>query len=121
MTAGADGSVIYTLGHAEQRSMLLRSLYFIGIGWWACMLTMLAAWMLSVLILTMPAGLMLLNRLLGDVHQPSQVCGLRHPVHRGAQVVEVGCKPRHPRLRLSTVETGVRRPSAAYSNCERPP
>ena len=47
---------------------------------------------------------------LGDVHQPSQVPGLRRPVHRGAQIIQIGRKPRHPGLRLSTAETRVRPP-----------
>lgn len=58
----ADGSMQYTVGSAQQRSMLVRTAYFCLIGWWAGMLVMLAAWLLSVLIVTMPLGLMLLNR-----------------------------------------------------------
>jgi uncharacterized membrane protein YccF (DUF307 family) len=58
----ADGSMQYTVGSAEQRSMLVRTIYFCCVGWWAGMFVMLAAWLLSVLIVTMPLGLMLLNR-----------------------------------------------------------
>jgi hypothetical protein len=58
----ADGSMQYTLGSARQRSMLVRIAYFCCIGWWAGMFVMAAAWFLSVLIVTMPLGLMLINR-----------------------------------------------------------
>ena len=47
---------------------------------------------------------------LGDVHQPPQVSCLRRPVHRGTQIIQIGRKPRHPRLRLSTSETRLRPP-----------
>ena len=47
---------------------------------------------------------------LGEVHQPSQVTGLRRPVHRGAQVIQIGRELRHPGLGLSTGETRVRPP-----------
>ncbi len=47
---------------------------------------------------------------LGDAQEASQVPALRRPVHRGAQVVEVGRQPRHPQPRLSTVETDLRLP-----------
>ncbi len=58
----ADGSMQYTVGNAEQRSMLVRTAYFCLVGWWAGMIAMAAAWVLSVLIVTMPLGLMLINR-----------------------------------------------------------
>lgn len=58
----ADGSTQYTVGTAQQRSMLVRIVYFCFIGCWAGMLVMTAAWLLSVLIVTMPLGLMLINR-----------------------------------------------------------
>lgn len=58
----ADGSMQYTVGNAEQRSMLVRAAYFCLVGWWAGMIAMTAAWVLSVLIVTMPLGLMLINR-----------------------------------------------------------
>lgn len=58
----ADGSTQYTVGSEEQRGLLVRTIYFCLVGWWAGMLVMFAAWVLSVLIVTMPLGLMLLNR-----------------------------------------------------------
>jgi hypothetical protein len=45
---------------------------------------------------------------LGEVHQPPQVSGRRRPVHRGAQIIQVGREPCHPRLGLATVEGGLR-------------
>ena len=47
---------------------------------------------------------------LGDVHQPSKVPRLRRPVHRRAEIIQIGRKARHPGLRLSTAETRVRPP-----------
>lgn len=58
----ADGSMQYTLGSAPQRSMAVRAVYFCLVGWWAGMFVMATAWLLSVLIVTMPLGLMLINR-----------------------------------------------------------
>lgn len=58
----SDGSMQYTVGSAQQRSMLVRAVYFCLVGWWAGMVVMFVAWVLSVLIVTMPLGLMLLNR-----------------------------------------------------------
>ncbi len=45
---------------------------------------------------------------LGKVHQPSQVSCLHRPVHRGAQIIQIGHKPRHPGLGLPTGETRLR-------------
>jgi uncharacterized membrane protein YccF (DUF307 family) len=63
MSATTDGSLVYTVGHAEQSNFLVRCVYFLFVGWWACMLTMAVAWFLSVLVVTLPVALMLLNRL----------------------------------------------------------
>ena len=46
----------------------------------------------------------------GEAHQPAQIPGLRRPVHRGPQVIQIGRQPRDPGLRLSTGETRVRPP-----------
>ena len=58
----ADGSMQYTVGNAEQRNLAVRAVYFCLVGWWAGMFAMTAAWVLSVLIVTMPLGLMIINR-----------------------------------------------------------
>lgn len=58
----ADGSMQYTVGNAEQRSLAVRAVYFCLVGWWAGMFAMTAAWVLCVLIVTMPLGLMIINR-----------------------------------------------------------
>lgn len=57
-----DGSTQYTVGNAQQRNILLRTVYFLCFGLWAGMFVMFAAWVLSVLVVTLPLGLMLLNR-----------------------------------------------------------
>jgi len=57
-----DG-VTYLVGHnVEQRRMWVRALYFIFIGWWLGAIYLTVAWALCVLILTIPFGLWMFNR-----------------------------------------------------------
>ena len=49
--------------HRKQRSLLLRSFYFVLIGWWAALLWMLVAYFFSLTIILIPIGIMMLNRL----------------------------------------------------------
>lgn len=62
-TVHADGSDVYRVGDAEQRGLAIRAVYFVLVGWWVGLTVMAVAWLLSVLIVTLPVGLMLLNRL----------------------------------------------------------
>ena len=59
-----DGSVtVVESGHREQRSLLLRVVYFVLVGWWAAWIWMTIAYFLFLTILLLPVGLMMLNRL----------------------------------------------------------
>ena len=59
-----DGSVtVVESGHREQRSLLLRVVYFVLVGWWAALIWMTIAYFLCLTILLLPVGLMMLNRL----------------------------------------------------------
>ena len=58
------GSVtVVESGHREQRSLLLRVVYFVLVGWWAALIWMTIAYFLCLTILLLPVGLMMLNRL----------------------------------------------------------
>ena len=52
-----DGSAI----EPAQLPMWLRAIYFVLIGWWASLAFGLVAWLLRVLILTLPLGLIMFN------------------------------------------------------------
>ncbi len=43
--------------------LLIRAVWFIFVGWWLGQLAVLSAWVLNVLIITLPLGLYILNRL----------------------------------------------------------
>ena len=59
-----DGGVtVVESGHREQRSLLLRVVYFVLVGWWAALIWMTIAYFLCLTILLLPVGLMRLNRL----------------------------------------------------------
>ena len=59
-----DGGVtVVESGHREQRSLLLRVVYFVLVGWWAALIWMTIAYFLCLTILLLPVGLMMLNRL----------------------------------------------------------
>ncbi|MGH2505951.1 MAG: YccF domain-containing protein [Ktedonobacteraceae bacterium] len=47
----------------QQASFLVRALYFVFIGWWAAWLWANVGYALCVIIVTLPVGLMMLNRL----------------------------------------------------------
>jgi uncharacterized membrane protein YccF (DUF307 family) len=57
------GVTSITLGGAQQYSMLIRTLYFLGIGWWAGYLWALTGYTLCMFIFTLPVGLIMLNHL----------------------------------------------------------
>ena len=57
------GLTVFESGHREQRSLLLRVVYFVLVGWWAALIWMTIAYFLCLTILLLPVGLMMLNRL----------------------------------------------------------
>jgi uncharacterized membrane protein YccF (DUF307 family) len=57
------GVTVVESGHREQRSLLVRVVYFVLVGWWAAWIWMTIAYFLCLTILLLPVGLMMLNRL----------------------------------------------------------
>jgi len=43
--------------------LLIRAVWFVFVGWWLGQLAVLSAWFLNVLIITLPLGMYILNRL----------------------------------------------------------
>jgi len=58
----AEGTRYLTAANVEQRPMLLRAIWFILVGWWFGAIWMAVAYVLCVLILTLPFGLAMFNR-----------------------------------------------------------
>src|SRR5450759_357510 len=58
----AEGTRYLTAANVEQRPMWLRAIWFILVGWWSGALWMAIAYVLCVLILTLPFGLAMFNR-----------------------------------------------------------
>ena len=62
-TTDAFGNTVYSpAAKIDQPPWWMRGLWFIFVGWWASFFTMAIAWFLIVLIITLPVGLMLFNR-----------------------------------------------------------
>ncbi|MBI2913341.1 MAG: YccF domain-containing protein [Chloroflexi bacterium] len=49
--------------YSERPNIFVRALWFIFIGWWLGQIVLLVAWVANLLVLTLPLGLWLLNRL----------------------------------------------------------
>ena len=62
-TVNAQGQVHVVRSSHRQPSFWARAVYFVVIGWWFSLLWIIAAWVLSVLILTLPLAVMMYNRL----------------------------------------------------------
>ena len=60
-----DGVTYISGGTVEQYPMWARALWFLAIGWWVGAIYLGIAWFLSVLIITMPIGLYMFNRVGG--------------------------------------------------------
>lgn len=58
----AEGTRYLTAKNVAQRPMLLRAIWFILVGWWFGAIWMTIAYVLCVLIVTMPFGLAMFNR-----------------------------------------------------------
>lgn len=56
-----DGVTLIQNSNIAQLPMWLRASYFVLIGWWASLAFAMMAWGLSVLILTLPLGLLMFN------------------------------------------------------------
>ena len=58
----ADGTRYLTAANVEQRPMLIRAIWFVLIGFWFGAIWMAVAYVLCVLIVTLPFGLSMFNR-----------------------------------------------------------
>ncbi len=61
--ADVDGVAYVTETTIPQRPFWKRAVYFVLVGWWLGAIWSALAWVLCVLILTLPLGVMLYNRL----------------------------------------------------------
>jgi uncharacterized membrane protein YccF (DUF307 family) len=59
----ADGTAAVSYQGARQRSLWLRALWFVLVGWWAALIWMIVAYLISLTIIGIPIGIMMLNRL----------------------------------------------------------
>jgi uncharacterized membrane protein YccF (DUF307 family) len=60
-----DG-VTYLKGrNPDQRPLLIRAIWFVVVGWWLGLIWMLASWFISLLIITLPIGILMMNRIGG--------------------------------------------------------
>jgi uncharacterized membrane protein YccF (DUF307 family) len=59
MTVSADSTVSESV---EQRSLLVRAVWFLLIGWWATGIWLTVAWFLNVTILLLPLGIKMINK-----------------------------------------------------------
>jgi uncharacterized membrane protein YccF (DUF307 family) len=62
-TVESDGVTTISSEHRKQRSLLLRAIYFVLIGWWAALIWMIVAYLICLTIIGIPIGIMMLNRL----------------------------------------------------------
>ena len=58
-----SGQIGVTTGTRRQRSLLLRAVYFVFVGWWLALIWMLVAYIASMTIVLIPIGIMMRNRL----------------------------------------------------------
>jgi len=58
----AEGTRYLTSKNVAQRPLLLRAIWFILVGWWFGLIWMVLAYALCILIVTMPFGLAMFNR-----------------------------------------------------------
>lgn len=57
-----DGRVLVEHSKLPQQPWYVRLIWFLLVGWWASAIVMFAGWILVVLVVTLPFGLMLYNR-----------------------------------------------------------
>jgi len=47
---------------SDQRSLVVRAVYFLLVGWWLTLLAINVAWILNVTIVLLPVGIKIINR-----------------------------------------------------------
>jgi uncharacterized membrane protein YccF (DUF307 family) len=60
-----DGTTTVSSQRAKQRPLWLRAIWFVLVGWWAALIWMIVAYLISLTIIGIPLGIMMLNRLPG--------------------------------------------------------
>jgi uncharacterized membrane protein YccF (DUF307 family) len=58
-----NGTTTVSSQGAKQRPLLLRAIWFFLVGWWAALIWMIVAYLISLTIIGIPVGIMMLNRL----------------------------------------------------------
>lgn len=61
-TTVTDGVTFVRGGTIPQRPIWVRALWFVLVGWWLGGLWMFASWVISLLIITLPIGIWMMNR-----------------------------------------------------------
>jgi uncharacterized membrane protein YccF (DUF307 family) len=61
--AETDGITTVTSHGAKQRPLWLRAIWFVLVGWWAALIWMIVAYLISLTIIGIPIGIMMLNRI----------------------------------------------------------
>lgn len=62
VTQVVDGVALVGGGTVHQRPLWLRAIWFLLVGWWLGAIYMWVAWLLCVILITLPVGLWLFNR-----------------------------------------------------------
>jgi uncharacterized membrane protein YccF (DUF307 family) len=57
------GVTVVTQGTSEQLAMWIRAVWFVCVGWWLGLIVTIVAWVASVLIVTLPLSVILIDRL----------------------------------------------------------
>jgi uncharacterized membrane protein YccF (DUF307 family) len=57
------GVTVVTQGTAGQLAMWVRAIWFVVVGWWLGLIVTLIAWVASVLVITLPLSIILIDRL----------------------------------------------------------
>jgi uncharacterized membrane protein YccF (DUF307 family) len=70
---GGNGTTTVSSQGAKQRPLWLRAIWFVLVGWWAALIWMIAAYLISLTIIGIPVGIMMLNRLPGGLHAPAKL------------------------------------------------
>ena len=60
-----DGVTYMEGKNPDQRSLWLRAIYFLLVGWWLGGVWMIASWVISLPIITLPLGIWMMNRVGG--------------------------------------------------------
>ena len=57
-----DGAFVYTESRVQQHSWWIRLLYIVLVGWWWGAAWLVLAWLIGLLIVTLPISIMMIDR-----------------------------------------------------------